>query len=89
MNNKPVAWMVNNKAYVDIFEAEHYSKFANKPMIPLYTHLVKELTDEEMLECAKSAGCVFDYSYKGEVTFISKDAFKRFVKAILRKVQEK
>lgn len=47
------------------------------------------ITDEEMLECAESAGCVFDYSYKGEVTFISKDAFKRFVKAILRKAQEK
>ena len=35
--------MVNNKSYEDIFEAEHYSKFTNKPMIPLYTHPVKEL----------------------------------------------
>ena len=58
-------------------------------LVTLYTHPVKELTDEEMLECAEGVGCVFDYSYKGEVTFISKNALKRFVLAILRKAQEK
>lgn len=47
------------------------------------------LTDEEILECAQEAGCVFDYSYKGEVTFISKNALKRFVVSILRKASEK
>lgn len=58
-----------------------------EPTVVSYTHPVKELTDEEMLECAEGAGCVFDYSYKGEVTFISKNAFKRFVEAILRKAK--
>ena len=50
--------MVNNKSYDDIFEAEHYSKFTNKPMIPLYTHphseesvKVKELTPLTEDEC--------------------------------------
>ena len=65
------------KGYADALEWDKREKLA------------KELTDEEMLECAESAGCVFDYSYKGEVTFISKNALKRFVLAILRKAQEK
>jgi len=57
MNNEPVAWMVNGKAYADIFEAEHYSKFTNKPMIPLYTHphpdnlgLALSIIDQQKLE---------------------------------------
>jgi hypothetical protein len=45
MKNEPVAWMVNSQSYTDTFEAEHYSKFTNKPMIPLYIH-PKELTEE-------------------------------------------
>lgn len=50
---------------------------------------VKELTDKEIEEFAKKAGVVFDERYKGEVTFISREALKRFVRAILRKAQEK
>lgn len=71
MNNKPVAWMVNDKIYQDIFEAEHYSKFTNKPMIPRYTHPAaqqrtieakfNELTDEEIEQNVEKHG---DYMNK-------------------------
>ena len=77
MSNEPVAWMVNDKIYQDIFEAEHYSKFTNKPMIPLYTHPVKELTDEEILEI------YHDVYVKHHNDGID------FARAILRKAQEK
>jgi hypothetical protein len=80
MNNEPVAWMVNGKAYADIFEAEHYEKFTNKPMIPLYTHPAKTLTDEEIHQLAEYHG-INDWLYETSVT--------DFARAILRKAQEK
>lgn len=90
--NKPIAWIID-ASMTDcddnfIWNTGDYPDWQIKDWIPLYTHPA-ELTDEEMLECAEGAGCVFDYSYKGEVTFISKNAFKRFVQAILRKAKER
>lgn len=76
--NEPVAWMVNDKPYQDIFEAEHYSKFTNKPMIPLYTHPAKELTDEEILEIGENCD-----NYWDNCDLID------FARAILSKAQEK
>ena len=91
MNNEPVAWMVNGKAYADIFEAEHHSKFTNKPMIPLYTHppaqqwtidvKAKTLTYEEILELTKDS-TIFEYREFD-------DDMVRFARAILRKANEK
>jgi hypothetical protein len=78
MNNEPVAWMVNDKAYQDIFEAEHYSKFTNKPMIPLYTHPAKTLTDEEIIEICQLIGIDPTSEY-----------IWQFARVILRKAQEK
>ena len=69
--NKPVAWMGirrNGETRVSVEKL-------NKDDIPLYTHPVKELTDEEieavMYKC--------DWSYDPV----------NFAKAILRKAQEK
>ena len=80
MNNEPVAWMVNEKVYADIFEAEHYSKFTNKPMISLYTHPAKTLTEWEMKECWEEAT-------EGREHFCSQ--YFDFAQLILRKAQEK
>jgi hypothetical protein len=84
--NEPVAWMVNGKTYADIFEAEHHSKFTNKPMIPLYTHphseesvKAKTLTDEEIYEIAMEV----------QTGFLPQDDTLAFARAILRKAQEK
>ena len=45
----------------------------------------RELTDEDIEEFAKKAGVILDERYKGEVTFISREALKRFVNQILNK----
>ena len=77
---KPVAWIELDviplthiiKAVVRREQDEQYS-------IPLYTHPVKELTDEEIAE-------VFDNTFKVRDF---DDAFLKFARAILRKAQEK
>ena len=70
MNNEPVAWM------------NIHGQFNKKETwlfpIPLYTHPVKELTDEEILDLA---------SYAGENP--TKYDMIDFARAILRKAQEK
>jgi hypothetical protein len=69
MNNKPVAWMSAD------------GKFNKKETwlfpIPLYTHPVKELTDEEIGQ------------FKGEWYRGDYASFYDLVRAILRKAQEK
>ena len=80
MNNEPVAWMYRMKNSNNRWEL-----IFNKPMsdeffeaIPLYTHPVKELTDEEIREVAKSVEDEGYAQWKYE-----------FARAILRKAQEK
>ena len=75
MNNEPVAWMDKrtNKCVV----------FINTPpsddWIPLYTHPVKELTDEEIMEVA-----TINLGHSmGLLNWMG------FARAILRKAQEK
>ena len=72
MNNEPVAWMSNGKEF-------YVQKNYCPDFIPLYTHPVKELTDEEIAE-------VFDNTFKVRDF---EDAFLKFARAILRKAQEK
>ena len=43
--NKPVAWMLVDKNWNDFCR---YSSYPTKGAIPLYTHPLKELTDEEI-----------------------------------------
>ena len=84
MNNEPVAWMQtwenqDGTAYhtVDI-------ERIGKNDIPLYTHPVKELTDEEITEI------VADKYEKGHGRYIDTDLFFiEFARAILKKASEK
>ena len=75
--NEPVAWTDGKGNYFD-----KNSFFPVDDLIPLYTHPVKELTDEEITELANEYLCYISHEY--EVTGIYK-----FARAILRKAQEK
>ena len=84
MNNKPYGWhcfIGKGKEEQDFLSINN--KGASMPdaswdkVIPLYTHPVKELTDEKMLEYAKE----FDI-------WLGKDDIE-FIKFVLRKAQEK
>ena len=82
MNNEPVAWMVKDDDDISfIMNGKGLSKPDNswKSVTPVYTHPVKELTDEEiikvyedMLGVASAKGSAID-----------------FARAILLKAQEK
>ena len=76
MNNKPVAW-------VDPYDLErlthydcHIGSQKMKNGIPLYTHPVKELTDEEIVSLYKE-------------TEADNGGIREFTRALLRKAQEK
>ena len=80
MNNEPVAWMLADR------EAEHIRSIMAVQHdfvpqgcveIPLYTHPVKELTDEEIGQ------------FKGEWYRGDYASFYDLVRAILRKAQKK
>ena len=75
MNNEPVAWMSQGgdvSRSVDYFEEMGF-----KDLIPLYTHPVKELTDEEILQ------------FQDKVPYTLGSDLIEFARAILRKAQEK
>ena len=85
--NKPVAWMYESK---NVDGKPYISDVSLKPLfglvtrygykeIPLYTHPVKELTDEEILQVMMNV-------YSDTVPPIRGI---EFAKAILRKAQEK
>ena len=73
--NKPVAWM-----HPETLECGHGGNvdWEDTGCIPLYTHPVKELTDEEIEEC-----------YWGDGYPDNPRHPKEFAWAILRKAQEK
>ena len=80
MNNEPVAWISQ-----DVLDADHIIKAVvrreqdEQHTIPLYTHPVKELTDEEILElCPPNHSDMMNEAYTID-----------FARAILRKAQEK
>ena len=54
--------------------------------IPLYTHPVKELTDEEIADALYVADITLDNLSDGD---ISMERIKAFVRTVLRKAQEK
>ena len=78
MNNEPVAWM---QVHYKDNKPTKFSKVQTwEDDIPLYTHPVKELTDEEIRHI--QAQChLKDVGYDGFIM--------RFARAILRKAQEK
>jgi hypothetical protein len=67
MNNEPVAWLLKENPQV---EGE---------VIPLYTHPVKELTDEEIIAVGNAVVNHID----------SNEGWIEFARAILRKAREK
>jgi hypothetical protein len=79
MNNEPVAWMDEINTFVLDEDYKQFPKSLQNGMIPLYTHPVKELTDEEIQEIAHSFGAI---EWMGDTTY-------EFARAILRKAQEK
>ena len=77
MNNEPVAWMSQGG---DVSRSKDYfEEMGFKDLIPLYTHPVKELTDEEIRILINE---VPDYN-------IDIHDIMEFARAILRKAQEK
>ena len=83
MNNEPVAWMIKtlDGRSLMLYGEEQPPKFKEDVQyIPLYTHPVKELTDEE-IEGVYQSLQLEDY--------IRKQDRIDFARAILRKAQEK
>ena len=77
-NNEPVAWMSQGG---DVTRSrDYFVEMGFTDLIPLYTHPVKELTDEEIRHI--QAQC--HLKNVGYDNFIM-----RFARAILRKAQEK
>ena len=78
MNNEPVAWMYDFNGTKAFSTDSLGARTFHQNPIPLYTHPVKELTDEEIreyiLEMPRHA---------------SRDELLMFARAILRKAQEK
>jgi hypothetical protein len=83
MNNEPVAW-INLDRFKDealyLADCVSENKVDNMGITtPLYTHPVKELTDEEIQEVAHGFGAI---GWMGDTTY-------EFARAILRKAQDK
>ena len=74
MNNKPVAYKVWNRMGGITFQLRKPDDSEYAEYEPLYTHPVKELTDEEILEVIKER---------------ETPSYMNFARAILRKTQEK
>ena len=75
-NNEPVAWMEKFKG------GTIYYGYKNPRSIPLYTHPVKELTDEEIAN-------TWDDVRKDATLKSSMKDIQDFARAILKRAQEK
>ena len=90
MNNKPVAWMETYKGEPnnldwDKSNLNYGSEFHD--VVPLYTHPVKELTDEEIgdFEYQIIRACGLSTANSD----INPIGLRQIIKAILRKASEK
>ena len=81
MNNEPVAYINVEERKLEWAKPTtwHTPTIAQMEKIPLYTHPVKTLTDEEIQEIAHGFEAI---GWMGETTY-------EFARAILRKAQEK
>jgi hypothetical protein len=84
MNNEPVAWMDKETGcfVYSQYDYEDLDEHGKDGLIPLYTHPVKELTDEEIQELALSN----EFWISEDCTIFN---WHKFARAILRKAQEK
>ena len=81
--NKPVAWMYERpNGASKLSFAKEKMLWEDMLEIPLYTHPVKELTDEEII--AEAQGVKYS-----ELSIAVNDFYILFARAILRKAQEK
>jgi hypothetical protein len=79
MNNEPVAHFYPEGEGATVYDIKFAWKVTGTTEpIPLYTHPVKELTDEEITEIFDTTFQVRDYE----------DSFIKFARAILKKAQE-
>ena len=89
MNNEPVAWMgkdydgLKTELYFDV-ERNKLPYRLYETATPLYTHPVKELTDEEILSLTGFKDNPYDIFIEYE-----KEDLIEFARAILLKAQEK
>ena len=83
VNSEPVAWMYErpNGSAKLVYVREPCDNTVVKE-VPLYTHPVKELTDEEII--AEAQGVKYS-----ELSIAVNDFYILFARAILRKAQEK
>ena len=78
--NKPVAWAyIKDGEFWDAIHPDEHAQEEGSYTIPLYTHPVKELTDEEILSC---------WHEYGQILTIQQIRI-HFARAILRKAIEK
>ena len=88
MNNKPVAWIDKINTFVLNKDYKQLSKNLQNGMIPLYIHPAKKLTisDKDILKIIHDKFTKFGF----EADYIVEDTeLIDFVRAILRKAQEK
>jgi hypothetical protein len=78
--NEPVAWMQHHDETGKVTKYSPVQTWEDD--IPLYTHPVKELTDEEINK-------TYLEKYDGHMGFLSPDEVREFARAILRKAQNK
>ena len=84
-----MAWIAND-ADLPLKEDGSYWLYPKNPSkdnlyIPLYTHPVKELTDEEIADALYVADITLNNLSDGD---ISMERLKAFVRTVLRKAQE-
>jgi len=86
MNNEPIAYV--DKVWIDrpdLVASLGVNRMFSRcrlsdQQVPLYTHLEKTLTDEEIMEC---------WNQTVEIEHVAKLYRFQFARAILRKAQEK
>ena len=85
MNNEPVAWMYAVNGIWTAFSDElpPDDAYDEGTLTPLYTHQIKDLTEDEIKKCADSVCHAWKKNGVGELYM------EDFAKAILRKAQEK
>jgi len=84
--NEPVAWIAIGNYTNVFFDLDTALSIDDKPT-PLYTHPVKELTDEEIYELFESSYFKVNVE-NSDLSFPRLDPIY-FARAILRKAQEK
>jgi hypothetical protein len=89
MNNTPVAWMDEETGcfVYSQYDYEDLDEPGKDGLIPLYTHPVKEITDEEIYELFESSYFKVNVE-NSDLSFPRLDPIY-FARAILKKAQEK